>query len=119
LTLKEYLDNLPNEILTQVKGFALKLKKRLLKKNQELLFQKKYVYITFNTFYTELKYTVFITSRKLTSTSYSHSIERIDNHKVNNNDYNIKFNETITTNALEVRGDELTALLTQHILKEK
>lgn len=78
-----------------MKIFAIRLKNRLLCLKNGLYYRKQIVNINFNTYSNYLKYTVFIRSKKLADGNFSHSIERIDNFKYVNNDYNIIFRKNI------------------------
>jgi hypothetical protein len=71
-------------------------------RKKQLLFSKREVNITFGTYYNQLKYIVFITSRSLSNGKYSHHVERIDISSHRNPDYNIKISKTIINKSLEI-----------------
>jgi hypothetical protein len=99
--------------------FFLKLRNKAEIKQKRLLFRKREVYITFGTYYNQLKYTVFVTSRSLGDGRFTHSIERIDTTTHRNPDYSIKIKETMITKSLEICELELSELITTCILTEK
>ena len=80
----------------------MKLKNKAQIQQNKLLFRKREVNITFGTYYNQLKYLVFVTSRLLSDGTCSHSVERIDRATHCNTDYNIKINRTFVTKSLDI-----------------
>lgn len=75
--------------------------------------------ITFNTYHTELVYTLFVISKRVTSELYSHSIERIDCTKHLNPDYNLVLQKLIINKECQMYEHELAEIITEEILNKK
>lgn len=105
--------------LCQVKLFIAKLRYKVLKKNGLINNQKYTINVSFNHEYNNLSYIIFVTSKALSDGNYSHQIDRVDNVRYSNPDYNISLNRLIVSFIPRMTEYELDEMLTKSILTAK
>ena len=90
MPLNTYLLSLSFTVLCQVKLFIIKLKSRVLRRKKLLKIEKRKVSVKFDaSLVDDLVYTLFVMSQfDEGQKTYEHSIERIDNVRHVNEDYN-------------------------------